>query len=43
MRLALENGSLLAARVPSYRCPQPGQTVARQEKGAATCFAAPNG
>jgi iron(III) transport system ATP-binding protein len=43
VRLVLANGSLLAARVPGYSCPQPGQTVALQVEGAVACFAAPGG
>ncbi|SUX56140.1 ABC transporter ATP-binding protein [Chromobacterium vaccinii] len=40
VRLVLDDGGLLAARVPGHRCPQPGETVALQVEGEAACFAA---
>ena len=43
VRLILDDGSLLAARVPGHRSPQPGQAVALQVEGAVACFAAPGG
>ncbi|OHX14343.1 ABC transporter ATP-binding protein [Chromobacterium sphagni] len=41
VRLMLADGSLLAARVPGHRSPQPGQRVSLSVEGAVACFAAP--